>query len=464
MTSFRDAVSRTVGKMVAQPAPNTKMPNPQRFVSESTAQKQMEKEVPFRITRDTALTTYINQYSLKAAGIGFVTPPYSSLFDRIWGIVPTDDLPKLQALYDYNPFIAACVDIRVNLSVSPGFELEGGNSTFRDYLEEWVESHRLLETMRIQETDAYVNGFSVTEICRDEDGQRVEWLKPLEPAYMRVRRDAYDNVFGWIQLESVPPVVFKPQQILKTTHNSGSGRWNRQYGRSLLRASLYIQNLIDDFQHDMTMIMKVYSKPILALICGSEKSPWSDEKLNQFIDDIAARTQATDLALRHDVQPVPIPSMTSNLKVDWYLDWLEKQRDAQLGVPKIFLGIPEGTNRATADIVMQEFITRLKTRQNQNKAIYETELFPAILEGDFQGSLITPGKIPKIKPRPIWEPPADVLTDQQIKLFNAALIGDVEARTKLGLPEQVVGNLKQIRDNVPTLPRSAISQTNQDEE
>ena len=75
---------------------------------------------------DAVLREYLDRYTLKSAGIGFVAPPYSSLYDRVWGVTPVDDLPKLQTLYEFNPYIAASVDVRVNLTVSNWLELKGG--------------------------------------------------------------------------------------------------------------------------------------------------------------------------------------------------------------------------------------------------------------------------------------------------------------------------------------------------
>jgi hypothetical protein len=445
--NFQSAFHQVASRLAGRPrSPRSDaLSNPARNVAPEVAQQQLSDEVPFRSSRDAILQAYLNKYTLKSAGIGFVTPPYSSLYDRIWGVTPVDDLPKLQALYEYNPYVAASVDVRVNLTVSNWFELEGGNSTFRGYLDEWLASHNAPAIGRIQEHDALINGFSVTELCRDEDNQRVEWLKPLDPLYVRIRRDAYMNIFGYIQLLSVPPAVFEPQDVMRTLHNQGSGRYNSAYGVSLLRSTLLIQALTDDFQHDMAIIMKVYTKPILAYQCGTPEAEWSDEKLREFIDTMGEREQGTDLAFKHDVNPIPIDSMTRSLRVEWWLNYLLQQREAQLGVPKIFLGQSEGTNRATADIVMQEFVTRMRTRQEHIKGTYETELFPAILQGDFPGSLITADKIPKVKWRPIWEPSADVMVDQQIALFQAGLIGDLEARAKLGLPEEVWGNLASAR-------------------
>ncbi len=453
MVNFKVAFNQVANKVL----PAIIMPNPTRNVSQETAKQQIDQEISFRSTRDAVLQGYFNKYSLKSAGIGFVSSPFSSLYDRVWGITPVDDLPKLQALYEYNPYIAAAVDVRVNLTVSNWFELEGGNSTFNDYLTEWLQSHNVPSVTRIQEHDALVNGFSVTELCRDEDNQRVEWLKPLDPLYMRVRRDAYMNIFGYIQLLSVPPAVFEPQGIMRTLHNQGSGRFNSAYGVSLLRSLLLIQALMDDFQHDMATIMKIYTKPIIAYQCGTERAAWSDSKLQTFIEGMAERQQGTDIAFKHDVNPIPIDSMTRGLRVEWWLNYLQLQRDAQLGVPKIFLGQSEGTNRATADVVMQEFVTRLRMSQEHMKYTNETELFPAILKGDFPDSFITPDKIPKVKWRPIWEPSAAERTNATIALYQAALLGDKEARTELGWPEEIWGNVVSRPQFNQSMPKSAVS-------
>jgi len=81
-------------------------------------------------------------------------------------------------------------------------------------------------------------------------------------------------------------------------------------------------------------------------------------------------------------------------------------------------------------------------RQKHRSGVYETQLFPLILRGDFPDSLIVPDKIPKIKWKPIWEPPTDIKMSRVIDLYNNLLMGDKEARAELGMSETVEGNLK----------------------
>jgi len=433
------------------------IPNPLRNVPNEVAVAQREREVPVAWRGDWNLMQYVNNYTLKAAGIGFVSSPYTSLWDRIWGVTPIEDLPKYKALYSFVPRVQASVDVKVNLEISNGFVLEGGTATFRDFLEDWIESHDLLATMRSEETDALVFGTSYTEPCMDEDSSRVEWLKTLDPCYMRVRQDCYKNIFGYAQLASYPPVVFDPEEIYRTLNGVKSWIFENAYGTSSLRSILHIQALIDDFQVDMAKIMKVYTKPMLVLQCGGdgrpgEPLPWSDERIQALAYEISLRDQGTDLTVRGDVKVTPQASMTRDLKAEWWIQYLERQRDSQLGVPKIFLGEPENANRSTSDIVMQEFVTRLRMRQQHRSGVYETQLFPLILRGDFPDSLIIPDKIPKIKWKPIWEPPTDIKISRVIDLYNALLMGDKEARGELGLPETIDGNLKPQQPTQPEMP------------
>ena len=167
------------------------MPNPLRNVPKAVAVSQRETEVPVARRGDWSLMQYVNNYNLKASGIGFVSSPYTSLWDRIWEVTPVKDLPKFKALYSFVPRVQASVDVKVNLEINNGFTLEGGNNTFRDFLEEWAEAHDLIDTMRSEEKDAQVFGTSYTEPVMYEDSSQVAWLKTLDPEYMRIRQHCY---------------------------------------------------------------------------------------------------------------------------------------------------------------------------------------------------------------------------------------------------------------------------------
>ena len=404
----------------------------QRTVSEDISRRQIEEEVPISWKADNVLWGYVTKYMLKSSGAGFVTPPYTAYWERLWGAVPIEDLPKYKDLYTFTPYIKAAIDTTVNLAISNGFELEGGEDEVREWLSDWLDEQNILQTLRIVATDMLVFGNAYLELCRDEDTGEVTWLKPLDPVHMRVRRDAYGNVFGYIQLLTFPPVVFTAQDIIHFRWGAKSWWYEFSYGTSLLRPLLKIQALIDQLEDDMAIIVHTYAKPMLIVKAGTPERPFSDEQLRALVEAFRDRKPATDVFVRGDVSVDVIPSLTKDVNIQWWLDYLYTQREAVLGVPKIFMGKSEGTNRATADIVMQEYITRLKMLQEIIADQLETCLFKQLIKTHFGEGF----EVPKVKWRPIWEETMAEKAKYIGDLVDRGVITIREARSALGFPPE----------------------------
>jgi len=404
----------------------------QRLYPPDVSRRQIEEEVPVSWKADNVLWGYVTKYMLKGSGAGFVTPPYTAYWERLWGTVPIEDLPKYKDLYTFTPYIKASIDVTVNLAISNGFELEGGEDQVREWLSNWLDEQNILETLRIIATDMLVFGNAYLEMCRNEDTGKIEWLKPLDPVHMRVRRDAYGQVLGYIQLLTFPPVVFASDEICHFKWGAKSWWFESCYGTSLLRPLLKIQALIDQLEDDMAVIVHTYAKPMLVVKAGTPERPWTDQQLQQLVEAFRDRKPATDVFVRGDVEVDVVPSLTKDVNVTFWLDYLLRQREAVLGVPKIFLGYSEGTNRATAEVVMQEYVTRLRMMQEIIGDTLETVLFKQLIRDEFGEGV----EIPKVKWRPIWEPTfqdkAKVLGD----LVDKGIILPKEARVQLGFPEE----------------------------
>jgi hypothetical protein len=414
--------------------PESKLLASARDVPPDIAQKQIQEEIPVNWRYDPGLWGYLNKYMIPDSGIGFVTPPYVAYWERVWGAQPIEDLPKYKELYTFTPYIKASVDVIVNLMISNGFELEGGDDNIREWLTDWLDEHNVLQTLRVVAADLFISGNAYLEICRDEDSDVNDWwLKPLDPVYMRVRRDQYGNVFGYIQLLTFPPVAFEPQDMIHFKWCPKSWWYEYSYGTSQLRPLILVQSLIDDFQTDMATIMKIYTKPMLTVTCGTPDRPFSDAQMTAVVNAFANRGPATDVFVRGDVQVKTITSMTREINVQWWIDYLHAQRQAVLAVPDIFLGNTKGTNRATADIVMQEFVTRLRMGQEILGDTLETVLFAQLIDAQFgEGN-----EIPHVKWRPIWEPIVPDKAKYLDLLVKDGIMGISESRGQLGLPEEI---------------------------
>lgn len=400
------------------------------------SKKQIEDELPLSWKADQMLLNYVSRYILKGSGAGFVTSPYNSYWERLWGATPVEDLPTYKELYTFTPYIKASIDVTVNLGVSNGFELEGGNTEARQWLDDWLDEHNILQTLRIVATDMLVFGNAYVEICRNEDSDDVSWLKPLDPVHCRVRRDAYGNIFGYLQLLTFPPVAFTAQDIVHFRYGAKSWWFEYSYGTSLLRPLLKLQTLIEQFQDDMATIVHVYTKPMLVVKAGTPERPFSDPKLEELIKAFRSRQPATDVFVRGDVAIDVIQSMTKEVNIEWWLRYLQVQRSAVLGVPKIFLGESEGSNRATAEIVMQEYVTRLRMLQELIGDTLETVLFKQLIRQKWgEGT-----EVPRIRWRPVWEPSIDVKAKFIGDLVDKGILSTKEARPQLGFPEQITQN------------------------
>jgi hypothetical protein len=82
----------------------------------------MQQEIPYNWKDDDVLWGYMNQFKISASGAGFISPPYTAFWDRVWGATPVEDLPKYKDLYNFTPYIKASIDVTVNLTLSNGFE------------------------------------------------------------------------------------------------------------------------------------------------------------------------------------------------------------------------------------------------------------------------------------------------------------------------------------------------------
>jgi len=387
---------------------------------------------------------YVTKYMLKGSGAGFVVPPYLSYWEKIWGAVPTEDLPKYKDLYAFTPYIKASIDVTVNLAISNGFELEGGDDAVREWLSDWVDEHNILQMLRIIATDMLVFGSAYLELCRDEDTGKIVWLKPLDPVHIRVRRDAYGNVFGYIQLLTFPPVVFEANDIAHFRWGAKSFWYEFSYGSSLLRPLLKIQALLDQLEDDMAIIVHCYAKPMLVVKAGRPEMPFSDPQLQALMEAFRDRQPATDVFVRGDVEVTVVPSLTKDVNVQFWLDYLYTQREAVLGVPKAFLGKPEQMNRATLEMVTQEYVTRLRMMQEIIADKLETDLFKQLIRSQFGEGV----EVPHVKWKPIMEPPIEDKAKYLGDLVEKGIILPREARMQLGFPEEYPEG-----EPLPTMPK-----------
>jgi hypothetical protein len=85
----------------------------------------------------------------------------------------------------------------------------------------------------------------------------------------------------------------------------------------------------------------------------------------------------------------------------------------------------------TAEVVMQEYVTRLRMMQELLGDKLETDLFKQLIQDEFGEGV----EIPHVKWRPIWEPTVADKAKFLSDLVDKGIILPKEARMQLGFPE-----------------------------
>jgi len=74
---------------------------------------------------------------------------------------------------------------------------------------------------------------------------RLVWMKPLDPLYMRVRADAYGNVYGYLQFMSAPPVAYTPEKMAHFRYSPKSWQYECFTPETLVRSEYGIKEIKD---------------------------------------------------------------------------------------------------------------------------------------------------------------------------------------------------------------------------
>ena len=190
-----------------------------------------------------------------STGVGFVHSPYADLYTKVYGVTPIADLPEYRLMYRTQPDIKQAIDLQVNLAVSRGLTIRHKKKRVAKYLAEVADRIDLIENLQIVARDMLTYGDAFLELLWEEreftdadvtiDNQNITMqrvsknvtsdiagLKPLDPTYMRARRDAYGAVFGYIQWMAYPPVLLDTDVCIQFKNNPNSQGYESEIGRA----------------------------------------------------------------------------------------------------------------------------------------------------------------------------------------------------------------------------------------
>ena len=442
--------------------------------------------------RDFAWEEYATK-ELPGLGLGFTVYPYVAVWEKIWGAVPTEDYEKYKLYYTQEPFIRATIDFHTQMTISQGYELEYPLKTVVDDVKKFLDRHDFINLMKIMVKDMLTFGNSYTEVVRTwfcphtghdleqlrisyevpaKNGKIAYWwtdridvaskhnemypdhelenpygeitrFKPLDPMYMRVRRDAYGTILGYVQYYVFPLVTFLADEMIHLRYMPTSWTYESVYGVSMLRPILFHQELMKNYEQTMGAIMNVFLRPMFIVKVGGPAGPTGTgvEVSNAQYQAVKrlwqSRVTGQDIVIKSsapiDIQAInpPIDRMQSTA---FWLQWLHNMRTYALSVPKFFTD-PAGLNRATAQTVERGYFTFINSNRQSLDSQLEESLMKMIMQslyGHVADEILAEYGVPKFIWKPVKEDSLEDKAKTYLPLYASRILTKNEVRKALG--------------------------------
>ena len=416
-----------------------------------------------------------------ASGAGLVMSPYADIYTKVYGTVPIADLPKYRTIYRTQPDVQGAVEIQVNLAIGKGFTIKHENKKVVDYLLKVCNDINLLQHMLVMTSDMLVYGNSYTEILWNEkiekteqmyeykgvqytkdemeaqkinpkefkvaqidyDGQqrnfvaqkikkgedaRILGLKDLDPIYMRVRRDSWGNIFGYIQWMAFPPVLIDNDSLIHIRFRPKSWGYESAYGTSILMPIIKNNDLLNQLENDCAVWIHSRAVPPLIVKGGTPERPYSTPQMKDLMSILKSRTAASMIFAKADVQFEELKTIASDMDIQWWINYLLTRRYQALGIPPLFMGIAEKGGRATAEVLLHDFITRLQVLQELVADPIEEFIFKPLIKAEFGEDVENAEMVWK----PIIEEDRNMRAQRLIQMLQAGAISINESRSEMG--------------------------------
>ena len=258
-------------------------------------------------------------------------------------------------------------------------------------------------------------------------------LKPLDPLWMRVNRDAFGNVMGWVQwgLQPIPQAITNEKLVVLKWMPKSWAQENA-YGTSILMPVQRHVSMLIQAEEDMKLWFHQYAKPTLVIRAGTPEKPYPVPAVQNLVQSVAGRQPNTDMVLPGDVTAEVMKGQTGETTSSFkeWSTYLREKVYETMGIPNVLMNLADQTSRASSDVSLQAFVAYEEmiqqiTGEQVMKQVIEPELMKQFGE-----------KLPRMKI--VWP---DILAedrnkkvDRITKATGVPYMTINEARAEAGMP------------------------------
>lgn len=300
---------------------------------------------------------------------------------------PAQNIQRYRAIVDTDPHAAEAVNTLVDYLVGSGFSIQPANIPGTDTEqtdEDIAELKRLIETSTF-ETEladwvwhALVDGTAFLEIVVEDDHFRPKVLPTEE---MEIETDEFGNVQQYIQSPGgADDVEFEPHEIAVLRFHRHP---DEEFGRSVIEHIQEQADMLRDMELDTARFVATKAYPPIVWKCGTEERPWSQQQIDNWLEELQNIEPDSMLAVGHDVdhEVAGVTSTSSTagaMRLEETFQHLIRRIATGVGVPADLLNADTlGGNELQA--AMPKFDRRIQRYRNVIEQAVRYQIFPSIM-------------------------------------------------------------------------------------
>lgn len=284
-----------------------------------------------------------------------LTPDYLSFRNTWWGQQQPVNYKTLWKAYLEEPIIRACVDITVDAIIGDGYTIRGKTELHVKRIKNIFKKANFQKFLQDSVTSLVIYGDAYAELIRSQGGL-VEQFRPVDSATIRIDYDEHGFVLKYVQRVLHRRVDFYNDEMIHFTINAVGGR---VYGLASL------QSVVATVQSKMaahnfnTEYFRRNGLPRSLYISRN----LSKEQNDRAVSELRKATPQTDLWLNAgngELTHALISPNNQDMQFIELMNYLRQEIIAAMGVPPLFLGITEGSNRANSQTQMEAWDRKKK--------------------------------------------------------------------------------------------------------
>jgi len=284
-----------------------------------------------------------------------LTPDYLAFRNTWWGQPQPVSYKLIWKAYQEEPIIRACVDITVDAIVGDGWVIEGDTELHVKKVEKLFKAADFQKFLQDTVTSLIIYGDAYAEIVRNGSGT-VQYFRPVDAATVRIDYDEHGDTLKFIQRVLHRRVDFYPDEMIHFSINNTGGR---VYGNTPIQSVVYtIQTKMSAYNFNA----EYFRRNGLPRSIYTTKN-LSQEQVNRMATTLRSATPQTDILLNAgagEVTHVLVAPSNQDMQFVELMNFLRQEIIAATGVPPIFLGITEGSNRSNSQTQMESWDRKKK--------------------------------------------------------------------------------------------------------